>query len=179
MAKRNKHPIVLVQKKSPRLYFQRDGPASELSLVYFRFDFNWAPHLRPTLSYDIRTLTVDVVFMEEMEVCLAAPRGGAAAPRRERLLKLEMALIPDMPLTLWVSPIRDELKGKGHVRSLFSFWLLYSYRWTERTTKKNGIHFTVLNLLPYIVLGGYPHIFMRTEIKMIQQTNGLMVLVHF
>ena len=103
MAKRNKHPIVLVQKKIPALLFSTGRSCHlslELSLAYFTFEFILVPHMRPTLSYDIRTLTVDVVFMEEMEVCLAAPRGGAAAPRRERLLKLEMALIPDMPLTL-------------------------------------------------------------------------------
>ena len=45
-------------------------------------------------------LTVEEVLTEEMEVCLAAPRGGAAAPRRDKLLMLEMELIPDIPLML-------------------------------------------------------------------------------
>lgn len=47
---------------------------------------------------------VDVVLMEEMEVCLAVPSGGAAAPKRDKLLKLELTpltpLIPDIPLML-------------------------------------------------------------------------------
>jgi hypothetical protein len=48
---------------------------------------------------------VDDVFVDDMDVCLAAPRGGAAAPNRERLLMLLLMLLltelmPDMPLTL-------------------------------------------------------------------------------